>query len=273
MVDPQPVHSEPAKSGRIADDASNSETAIRVAVDPESIQSQKNVGEMSENGQELQQLLRQIAEGVEALTQSQVEHADVIARVEKSLRLQESLPRLLGDMRQALDQRNSVNRLMFEALHSELKTYKDVFVLESVLKPVIRDLISLYDDITEIHRLLVLALSTQEKRGDLSGGTLMLFENVLSPTSLLEHNIHSIIEVLERLDVAQMPSNTGKLDKRSQRAISVEPADEPDEDQQVIKILKRGFLWRERIFRPEEVVIKKWKEGSLTALGTISAKP
>jgi len=273
MVDPQPVHKEPTESDRIVDDASDSDSAIRVAVDPESINFQKNGGEMSAGSPSLQQLLRPIAQGVEALARSQFEHADIVARVEKALNKQESLPRILGDMKQVLEQRNSVNRLMFEALHSELKTYKDGFLMESVLRPVIRDLISLYDDITEIHRLLVLALSTQEKRGDLTGGTLMLFENVLSPATLLEHNIHSIIEVLERLDVTQMPSNTGKLDKRSQRAISVEPADDPDQDQQVIKILKRGFNWRERIFRPEEVIIKKWKDAHSTAPGTTSAKP
>jgi len=38
---------------------------------------------------------------------------------------------------------------MFEALHTELKTYKDAFILESVLRPVIRDLISVYDDMAD----------------------------------------------------------------------------------------------------------------------------
>jgi hypothetical protein len=30
--------------------------------------------------------------------------------------------------------------------------------------------------------------------------------------------------------------------------------------------VRRGFLWKERVVRAEEVVIKKWKEGFLMAL-------
>ena len=52
----------------------------------------------------------------------------------------------------------------------------------------------------------------------------------------------------------------GKLDKRSQKAVAVELTENPDEDQDIVKSNKRGFQWRERIIRPEEVVIRKWKE-------------
>jgi len=41
---------------------------------------------------------------------------------------------------------------MFEAMHEELKGYKDAFLLESVHKPIIANLISLYDDLETIHR-------------------------------------------------------------------------------------------------------------------------
>ena len=42
--------------------------------------------------------------------------------------------------------------------------------------------------------------------------------------------------------------------------MSVETTDDPARDQEIVKVLKRGFVWRERPIRPEEVVIKKWKE-------------
>jgi molecular chaperone GrpE (heat shock protein) len=148
---------------------------------------------------------------------------------------------------------------MFEALHGELKTYKDTFLLEAVLRPVIRDLISLYDDISEIHRQLALALSSQEERGNLAGSALILFENVAAPAKQLEHNRDAIIEVLERLDVTLLPLGSGKLDKLSQRATSVELTDNSDLDNEIVKVTKRGFTWKDRVMRPEEVVIKKWK--------------
>ena len=134
-----------------------------------------------------------------------------------------------------------------------------------MLRPVIRDIISLYDDIFEIHRQLALALSTQEQRGGLSGSALILFENVAAPAKQLEHNQDAILEVLERLDVTLVPVGTGKLDKQAQRALSVESTDSQEQDNDIVKVIKRGFMWKDRVIRPEEVVIKKWKGASQPA--------
>jgi hypothetical protein len=242
-------------------------------VNPEDAPSGKNGHPAPSTGQSLQQLLRPIMQGIEGLVRAQIDQGDITARVEKALTQHESLPKILVDTKIALEQRNVINRSMFEALHAELRTYKDSFLKDSVLKPVVRDLISLYDDITEVHRQLVLALSTQEKRGNLSGAALMMFEHVLAPTSQLEHNSHGLIEVLERLEVTLMPSNTGKLDKLTQRAVSVELTEDPDQDQQVVKVVKRGFSWAGRVLRPEDVIIKKWKEGYFARLGTSPKQP
>lgn len=221
----------------------------------------------SPDSQSIQQFLRPLVKGIEALVRAQSEQAGVLGRVEKVLAGQEALPKMLTETKQAIDQKQSVSRSMFEALHSELKSYKDGFLLESVLRPVIRDMISLYDDLAEVHRQLALTLTVHEKRGDLTGGALILFENVLAPVSHLEHSCDSIIEVLERLEVTMIPTNTGKLDKRNQRAVSLEMVDCAEQDQQIVKVVKRGFQWKDRIIRAEEVVIKKWKDGTIAAPG------
>jgi molecular chaperone GrpE (heat shock protein) len=232
-----------------------------------------------ENGESIagpfgfQQALRPVLQGVEAVARAQFEQVDVLDRVEKVMMHQTGMPKILGEVKAALEQRSVVNRAMFEALHAELKTYKDAFLLEAVLRPVIRDIISLYDAISDIHRQLALALSAQEQRGNLAGSALVLFENVAAPTNQLEHNRDSILEVLERLDVTIVPMGAGKLDKQTQRAISIEFTEDPDQDHDVVKVLKRGFLWKDRVIRAEEVVIKKWKEGYLSALGKNQAKP
>ena len=80
-----------------------------------------------------------------------------------------------------------------------------------------------------------------------------------------------ILEVLARLEVQQLPVGIGKLDKRTQRAVAVEIAEDPDQDMDIVRSLKRGFLWKDRVIRPEEVVMRKWKEGFLVALQTASA--
>ena len=43
--------------------------------------------------------------------------------------------------------------------------------------------------------------------------------------------------------------------------MAVEIAEDPDDDGDIVRTVKRGFLWKGRVFRAEEVVIKKWKEG------------
>ncbi len=220
-----------------------------------------------------QQSLRPILHGVEAMARAQFEQVGVLDRVEKMMQAQNGVTKVLTDTRAALEQRNVVNRAMFEVLHGELKTYKDAFVLEAVLRPVIRDIISLYDDIFEIHRQLALALDSQEQRGGLSGSALILFENVAAPAKQLEHNRDAILEVLERLDVTLTAVGTGKLDKLSQRAVSVEFTDSQEQDNDIVKIIKRGFMWKDRVIRPEEVVIKKWKGASQPAAEKQQARP
>ena len=220
-----------------------------------------------------QKSLRPILQGVEAMARAQFEQVGVLDRVEKMMMAQDGVAKVLTDSKAALEQRNVVNKAMFEALHAELKTYKDAFLLEAVLRPVIRDLISLYDDISEIHRQLALALSSQEERGKLAGSALILFENVAAPAKQLEHNRDAIIEVLERLDVTLLPLGSGKLDKLSQRAMSVELTDNPDRDNDIVKVVKRGFVWKERMMRPEEVVIKKWKGITQPAMEKQHVKP
>ena len=274
MLEPQPTHNTDVseESAASADEAQSPPIECATNAD-EAARASTEADEPPSDSHAIQQMLRPIVQGIEALARAQFEQSNALDRVEKVMLGQESLPRMLTETKQALDQRNSVSRSMFEALHSELKSYKDGFLMESMLRPVIRDLISIYDDIAEIHRQLMLTLASHEKRGDLSGGALILFENVLSPASQLEHNCDSVIEVLERLEVTRIPSNTGKLDKRTQRAVNIEAAEDPEQDQQIAKVVRRGFQWKDRIIRPEEVVIKKWKDACLAAHGSNSDTP
>lgn len=216
--------------------------------------------------------MKPLLEGIEALNRAHNENALRLTRIEKRLdtseQANEHVPQILAESRQALDQRNVVSRMLFEALHAELKSYKDAFMLESVLKPVIRDLITLYDDMTEIRRQTLASLNVQQGRAEVTGGELFLMESVQTMGSNIEHNVHFILEVLERLEVTLIPENPGKLDKRIQRAVAVESAENAEQDQQVVKIVKRGFQCKDRVVRPEEVVIRKWKEGCLMALPT-----
>jgi len=272
MVEPQPDNVSDLPDAVSAESGAPASAVTVHAIKAPGIAAIKDAGDGSSVPANFQQSLRPVLQGIEAVARAQFEQVDVLDRVEKVMMHQTAVPKILAETKVALEQRNLVNRAMFEALHAELKTYKDAFLLESVLRPVIRDIISLYDDVSEIHRQLSLALSTQEQRGSLAGSALIFFENVAAPVGQLEHNRDAILEVLERLDVTILPAGNGKLDKQSQRAVTVEFTEDPDQDQEVVKITKRGFMWKDRVIRAEEVVIKKWKEGYLSALGKNQSK-
>lgn len=214
------------------------------------------------------QMLRPLVLGLEAVTRAAGENNLVLQKLEKSneraVAAHADLPALIAGLQDMLEQKNGLNQRMFDALHEELKGYKDGFLLESVHKPIIRDLITLYDDLANIHRQMQEALAeVAALPSDRSG---KLVEQLKLIDTHIEHNGEFIVEVLARLEVTLMPVGTGELDKRTQRAVAIEVAEDPDDDGLIVRSVKRGFLWKGRVVRAQEVVVKKWKEGFLVAL-------
>ncbi|HEX8312784.1 MAG TPA: nucleotide exchange factor GrpE [Chthoniobacteraceae bacterium] len=218
------------------------------------------------------QMMRPVVLGLEALTRATGENTTILQKLNKSagetVEAQKVLPQLVADLQTIVDQKNKVNLRMFDALHEELKGYKDGFLLESVHRPIIRDLITLYDDLAELQRQMAAAVHGNST--EVSDPQAGLVQRMRTMEMNMEHHLEFIIEVLARLEVTQLPVGEGKLDKKTQRAVAVEMAEDPDEDADIVRTVKRGFLWKERVLRAEEVVIKKWKEGFLVALAPTS---
>jgi len=107
-----------------------------------------------------------------------------------------------------------------------------------------------------------------EQIGTLAGGAPDVVVNNAGTFSIAAAHKTSTDLFRRTLEVNLVAPHTGKLDKQTQRAVSVEMAEDPDEDGNVVRAVKRGFVWKERTFRAEEVVIKKWKEGFLMAMKT-----
>ncbi|MEQ1861718.1 MAG: hypothetical protein ABMA13_17505 [Chthoniobacteraceae bacterium] len=216
----------------------------------------------------LTDLLKPLALGLESVSRATGENSASLKRIESGAaeagQAQKELPAVVHDLRAMLDARNLVSQGMFAALHEELKGYKDRFLLDSVHRPIIRDLISLYDDVAGIQRQLATALATDADT-QLCPASVEMIAKLRTIEVNLDHHLGFITEVLNRFEVALMPPHTGKLDKQTQRAVAVEPAEDPDDESLVVRAVKRGFLWKDRLFRAEEVVIKRWKEGFLVA--------
>lgn len=214
----------------------------------------------------LPQMLRPMVLGLEAVSRATGENGAILQRIDKSTSeaadAQRTLPQLILGLESLLEQKNGVNQRMFDALHEELKGYKDGFLMESVLRPIVRDLISLYDDLTTIHRQMqeCVRVVTEVDQGRLS-------ERLKTMDTNIEHHCEFVLEILERLEVTLLPVGLGKLDKHTQRAVAIEFTEEQGLDMTVARAVKRGFLWKERVLRAEEVVMRRWKEGSSAVSG------
>lgn len=140
----------------------------------------------------------------------------------------------------------SVNQKLFDSLHAELLKYRDNFLHESLQKPFIHDLVYLYDHLNGLGEQLASAAQEKGKRSRVSQWR----DN-------LENAVHSLVEILHRFDVREVEPRE-RVDRAFHRVISFEPADFPEEDGTIVMRVKRGFVWRGKLIRPEEVIAKRF---------------
>jgi molecular chaperone GrpE (heat shock protein) len=148
----------------------------------------------------------------------------------------------------ALRNTESVNQRLFDSLHEELIKYRDNFLHESLQKPFIRDLVILFDDLSALSSQLQAAEEASETKRGKQG---QWRDN-------LENSIHSLTEILHRMEVNEIEPKE-MVDRAFHRVVSYEPADFAEDDGRIVMRVKRGFLWRDQVLRPEEVVAKRFQ--------------
>ena len=144
----------------------------------------------------------------------------------------------------AIRSSESVNQQLFDTLHAELINYRDNFLHESLQRPFIHDLVLLYDDLMGLAEQLRSA-AEEKKRGHISQWR----DN-------LDNAIHSLVEILHRFEVKEIEPKEF-LDRSIHRVVSYEPADFAEDEGRIVMRVKRGFLWRGKLIRPEEVIAKR----------------
>ena len=152
----------------------------------------------------------------------------------------------IDDQLGAIRSSESVNQQLFDSLHAELLKYRDNFLHESLQKPFIHDLVYLYDHLNGLCDQLSSAAQEKGKRSRVSQWR----DN-------LENAIHSLVEILHRFDVKEIEPRE-RVDRAYHRVISYEPANFPEEDGAIVMRVKRGFVWRSKLIRPEEVIAKRF---------------
>jgi molecular chaperone GrpE (heat shock protein) len=140
----------------------------------------------------------------------------------------------------------SVNQRLFNTLHEELLKYRDNFLRESLQKPFVRDLILLFDDLSTLAQQLG-AAAAEKKRDRLAHWR----DN-------LDNAIHALVEILHRLEVSEVEAKDF-VDLSVHKVVSFEPCESAEEDGRIVTRIKRGFIWRGNVLRPEEVIAKRFQ--------------
>ena len=159
-------------------------------------------------------------------------------------------------------EQNDLQRRAFDTLHDDLQKYKDAFLLNEFQRPVIRNLIDLYDRLLRIEETLPRVGSRK------TGPTVEEFTaNLGRFIGNLTGFRHALTEVLARVDVesyedrhdVQRQEVLQTLDVKLHRAVAVEPTDDPELNNRVARTHKTGFYWRERVIRPQEITVFRYE--------------
>ena len=167
-------------------------------------------------------------------------------------RMAKSIESLQGQL-QRMQAVESANQKLFDSLHAELKDYRDAFLFDVMQKPFVRDLTALADDWDALRRQVHARLDSLPA----AAGSERDFLGKL--TANLENTTAHFYEVLVRLEVEPFETKPGEpMDLRRHKTLSVEPASAPEENGSVARSLRCGFTWRERVLRPEQVIVRRW---------------
>jgi molecular chaperone GrpE (heat shock protein) len=162
----------------------------------------------------------------------------------------ESLATEFSDLNRTIESRlryDKVKEEAFERLYAELEDLKKNSAFEQI-SPLYMDLILLFDRIENI-------------RQDIDGST-----TAPSPQKdVLKTLSDELLEILYRRGVELINTTDQTFDPSVQQAIGAQPTFSEVEKNQIDRVVRRGFRYRERIIRAEEVIIKKYSPENSSA--------
>lgn len=127
----------------------------------------------------------------------------------------------------------------FEKLYGELEDLKRNSVFEQ-LRPLFIDFILLFDRIENVRSEL--------SRGDGSPGGV---GDIIKTVS------DELVEILYRREIEIIRPATDLFDPTIQQAIGTESTSDATDNNRIARVVRRGFRYRNRVLRPEEVIVKK----------------
>ena len=129
-------------------------------------------------------------------------------------------------------------------MSGRIRAIEDDHFNENVLKPILNDLILLFDEITRARK----AVGAHEKKNS----------RELDIVGLLEGLEQEILNILTRHNVSLMRDTGQKLDPKKQKVVAVKHSDNLNEGTFLSEV-RAGFYWNNNVLRYQEVVLHRPK--------------
>jgi molecular chaperone GrpE len=127
-----------------------------------------------------------------------------------------------------------------DTLHRELQAHRDDLYFK-ILRPVLMDLIAMYDDLHSIVRH-----EDGRDSADLSDGEVRMRRNLASFAETIE-------EILERYGVSAFADEAEVVSPQRQRSIKQIETSDAGQDRRIAERLRKGFCHGDKVLRPELV--------------------
>jgi molecular chaperone GrpE (heat shock protein) len=166
-----------------------------------------------------------------------VEEEKVETETEK-MPMESDTTTLLQEIKEMIEKKiayDETKEKMFNALHGQLKGYQGEF-LDAFKRPLIKNLLVLYDDIIKVEEIAGI-------------------EKIKNGIGSLKAEL---LQILDNMEVVPFDEHSEVLDRKLQKTVKAVETTELTEDKKVVEVVKMGFLWKGNLFRPEEVVIKRY---------------
>lgn len=121
----------------------------------------------------------------------------------------------------------------YNSLYQDMAKYRDD-AFRGAQKPLLKGLVLLYDTMKR----------SLDGISDAAG------------REAVELHLEEILELLHRHDVERISETPLRFDRTLQQALGTQPAETPEEDQTIARVVRDGFRWGSQVLRPQEVVIK-----------------
>ena len=175
----------------------------------------------------------------------------------KAFEITQALPGTLSELKELFEKQISRNQnqiKMFDTMYHEMKAYKENFLSEALHKPIIHNLIQLYDTFASLE---------SQFEGILNKDEVVCSEGLSQELRQFQTNLENVRcelkEALYRIDVTPYEEQLETLNRKLHKTLQVIATEDPKEDRKVAQVDKKGFYWRDKVFRPEEVKIYRYE--------------